>query len=159
MGKYPAEKPPLHLEDAVVHSESSHSSAQEYAVICQRSEHPHTHFSSRGYEHTQEWVHVSVAATEHHCIGVLSALQRVIPGLVSHTTAAVGSPQRLILSRRQPMTKPQKTEKVQMTLSCLFPGAGHHVLTGEYCDPAPGCSKLPTQVLAMPSTHLIRDSL
>lgn len=86
--EYPAEKPLLHLEDVLVHSESSHCLAQEYAVICQRSEHLHTHFGSRSYEHTQEWAHVSVAATEHHCVGLPSARQRVILGFVSHAMVA-----------------------------------------------------------------------
>lgn len=105
MVRYPAEKPLLHLEKVPVHSESTHCSAQEYAVIWQRSEHPRTHFGSRSYEHTQEWARVSVAATEHGCVGVLSALQRVIPGLVSHPTAAGWEPAKAHSLPRQPITK------------------------------------------------------
>lgn len=48
-----------------------------------------------------------------------------------------------------------------MTFSCLFPGAGHHALTGEDRDltSAPSCSEVPAQVLAIPSTYLTWDSL
>lgn len=110
MVKHQAERPLLHLEDLLVHSESTYCSAQICAVISQRSKHPHTHFGSRSYELTQEWACVSVEAPERHSVGVLSTLQKVIPKLVSHAMAGKWEPPK---ADSLPCTTHKKSPKRQ----------------------------------------------
>lgn len=50
-------------------------------------------------------------------------------------------------------------DKVQTTLSCLFPGVEHCCTGWRNCDPAAGCSKEPTHMLAMSGFWLTQDGL